>query len=439
MKSLADAFSLRNRMIEILERADLEEDPDEQRAQLTFVVGGGGFSGVETAGEVEDFIRRVRRRLLPEDQRRRLQRPHGGAQDQVLPEMRRTMGDYARPAAGAARLRGATGMPLKEVRENGVVIGEGDEFIPARTVMWTGGVQPSPVVARRASGSIVPDGRSSSPRWRRAAAACGRSATARSSRRSRRKGRPTRRPPRTRSARRSGLARNIVARSTAVMPGRAIPLRVIGHPRLHRPSHRGREGVRDPRAWLDRVVHVARLLLEPRSRHRPQGAYRARLDAPCHLRLRSDAAQGRLPARAGRNGAVGHTTPSPALGRPARLSLARLSVDVTRRAAPVRAPDAKHGEGRVAAAGGKGASRPERRTPSGATPSGPGAGGRDSAAASGSEPPSSPLPLALRASASNGARACRGRCTSASVVAAIALGVLVGFRYLQRRASISRS
>ncbi len=65
MKTLADAFSLRNRIIEMLERADLEEDPDARRAQLTFVVGGGGFSGVETAGEVEEFLRRVRRRYYP--------------------------------------------------------------------------------------------------------------------------------------------------------------------------------------------------------------------------------------------------------------------------------------------------------------------------------------------------------------------------------------
>ena len=65
MKTLADAFALRNRIIEMLERADLEDDPAERAAELTFVVGGAGFSGVETAGEIEDFIRRVRRRFYP--------------------------------------------------------------------------------------------------------------------------------------------------------------------------------------------------------------------------------------------------------------------------------------------------------------------------------------------------------------------------------------
>src|SRR5207237_8753759 len=65
MKTLADAFSLRSRVIEMLERAELEDDPVARQADLTFVVGGAGLSGVETAGELEDFVRRVRRRYYP--------------------------------------------------------------------------------------------------------------------------------------------------------------------------------------------------------------------------------------------------------------------------------------------------------------------------------------------------------------------------------------
>ena len=55
-------FKGANRIIEMLERAEIETDPVHRQSQLTFVVGGAGFSGVETAGEVEDFVRRVRRR-----------------------------------------------------------------------------------------------------------------------------------------------------------------------------------------------------------------------------------------------------------------------------------------------------------------------------------------------------------------------------------------
>jgi NADH:ubiquinone reductase (H+-translocating) len=145
MKTLADAFALRNRLIEMLERADLEDDADERQAQLTFVVGGAGFSGVETAGEIEDFVRRVRRRYYPKIRQDELRFHIVELKDRVLPEMPADMGDYA---ARKLRDRGTQihlGTPMKAVRENGVVIGE-DTFIPSRTVIWTGGVQPSPVV-----------------------------------------------------------------------------------------------------------------------------------------------------------------------------------------------------------------------------------------------------------------------------------------------------
>jgi len=145
MKTLADAFALRNRIIEMLERAELEADAGERAAQLTFVVGGAGFSGVETAGEIEDFVRRVRRRYYPKIAHRELAFHIVELKDRVLPEMPDDMGAYA---ARKLRRRGYEihlGTPMKEVREDGVVIGDGI-FIPSRTVIWTGGVQPSPVV-----------------------------------------------------------------------------------------------------------------------------------------------------------------------------------------------------------------------------------------------------------------------------------------------------
>src|ERR687896_413026 len=145
MKTLADAFALRNRIIEMLERAELETDPDERRAQLTFVVGGGGFSGVETAGEIEDFVRRVRRRYYPKIAEGEVTTHIIELKDRVLPEMPVEMGEYA---ARKLRQRGYQihlGTPLKEVREDAVVIGSG-QVIPTRTVIWTGGVLPSHVV-----------------------------------------------------------------------------------------------------------------------------------------------------------------------------------------------------------------------------------------------------------------------------------------------------
>ena len=145
MKTLADAFALRNRIIEMLERAELEEDADERAAQLTFVVGGAGFSGVETAGEIEDFVRRVRRRYYPKIDAGEVRFHIVELKDRVLPEMPADMGEYAARKLRERGYRIHLGTPLKEVREGGVVIGDGEE-IASRTVIWTGGVKPSPLV-----------------------------------------------------------------------------------------------------------------------------------------------------------------------------------------------------------------------------------------------------------------------------------------------------
>jgi len=57
LKTLGDSLYLRNRAIERLERAELETDPEMQRWLTTFIVIGGGFSGVEVAGGLADFLR----------------------------------------------------------------------------------------------------------------------------------------------------------------------------------------------------------------------------------------------------------------------------------------------------------------------------------------------------------------------------------------------
>ena len=58
MKTIGDALLLRNHVINMLEQADMEyENIVLQKSLMTFVVVGGGFSGVETVGELNDFVR----------------------------------------------------------------------------------------------------------------------------------------------------------------------------------------------------------------------------------------------------------------------------------------------------------------------------------------------------------------------------------------------
>src|SRR5512145_1305747 len=95
LKTLGDALFLRNRIIARLEQAELQPDAEARRWLTTFVVIGGGFSGVETAGELIDFLHASLRyypRIRREDVRVVLL--HG--QDRLLPELSPTLGDFAR-------------------------------------------------------------------------------------------------------------------------------------------------------------------------------------------------------------------------------------------------------------------------------------------------------------------------------------------------------
>jgi NADH dehydrogenase len=58
-KTLSDAIRLRNRLIDVIEAAATESSKEARRQLLTFVVGGGGFSGVEVVAEINDFVRRL--------------------------------------------------------------------------------------------------------------------------------------------------------------------------------------------------------------------------------------------------------------------------------------------------------------------------------------------------------------------------------------------
>src|SRR5256886_1332954 len=72
-KYLGDALALRNRIIHTLEEADIERDPAVRPALLTFVVAGGGVSGVEGVAELDDFVRsraQALRNLQPAELRR---------------------------------------------------------------------------------------------------------------------------------------------------------------------------------------------------------------------------------------------------------------------------------------------------------------------------------------------------------------------------------
>src|SRR5580704_8794193 len=93
-KTLADAMRIRNHVIDVFERADSEPDPGCRRALLTFVVAGGGFSGAELAGGLNDFARGIIAdypNLSTDDLRIILVHSRG----RILPELSESLADYA--------------------------------------------------------------------------------------------------------------------------------------------------------------------------------------------------------------------------------------------------------------------------------------------------------------------------------------------------------
>jgi NADH dehydrogenase len=144
-KTLADAFVLRNHIIERFERADVEPDPVRKRRQLTFVIIGGGLVGVELFGELTAFADGIAPlyKHVNRDEVRFLLLEGG---DRLMPEIDPKLAAYG---TGVLReRRGAdirTGMRAQAI-EPGKIHLPG-ETIEAETIVLAAGVVPSPVVA----------------------------------------------------------------------------------------------------------------------------------------------------------------------------------------------------------------------------------------------------------------------------------------------------
>jgi NADH dehydrogenase len=145
IKTLADAVRLRNRVLDMLERAELETDPQLRRALLSFVVVGAGFAGVETAAELDVFARKaalVYRNFGPKDVTVTL--VDGGPR--VLPDMRERLGDITRRTLARRGVESKLGVFVASADDEGVRLADGTSIV-AKTIVWAGGVAAHPLVA----------------------------------------------------------------------------------------------------------------------------------------------------------------------------------------------------------------------------------------------------------------------------------------------------
>ena len=143
-KTLRDAMRIRNHVIDVFERADAEPNPERRRALLTFVVAGGGFSGAELAGGLNDLARGIIAdypNLSTDDLRIILVHSRG----RILPELSESLAAYA---MHRMRERGVTfklNTRVVDARSGSISLSPSEEIATA-TFVWTAGATPNPIL-----------------------------------------------------------------------------------------------------------------------------------------------------------------------------------------------------------------------------------------------------------------------------------------------------
>ncbi|MBN9077555.1 MAG: FAD-dependent oxidoreductase [Rhizobiales bacterium 65-79] len=142
LKILEDATTIRRRILLAFERAEREDDPERQRALLTFVIIGAGPTGVELAGTIAELARKT----LPQDFRavdtRKARVVLIEAGPRVLAGFAEDLSAYAQRSLEALGVEVELGQPVSECTAAGVVYG--GRQLAAATVIWAAGVQASP-------------------------------------------------------------------------------------------------------------------------------------------------------------------------------------------------------------------------------------------------------------------------------------------------------
>jgi NADH dehydrogenase len=144
-KNLADALALRSHVIRALEEATIEQErPDLISQLLTFVVAGGGFSGVEVVAELNDFVRAVARQYRGIDPSQiRVILLH--SQQRILPELPERLARFAERLLKKRGVEVRLGVRLEAATGDAAIL-VGGELIPTKTLVSTVPASPNPVI-----------------------------------------------------------------------------------------------------------------------------------------------------------------------------------------------------------------------------------------------------------------------------------------------------
>lgn len=137
--SFGDAVRLRDHTMNMFRQAACETDPAKRRELLTFVIVGGGFTGVEMAGELAEFVKRLCKENGIDEQDVTIHL--ADMLPTILPNLPKPLIEKAVKRLNRMGVVISTNSPITEVRENGVTVGGRD--IASRTVIWTAGIEGS--------------------------------------------------------------------------------------------------------------------------------------------------------------------------------------------------------------------------------------------------------------------------------------------------------
>lgn len=145
LKSIDDALDIRRMVLLALERAETETDPERRRALLTFVVVGGGPTGVEMAGAIAELARRSVssdfRSITPQCSRVVLVE----AGSRLLPGFPEALSAKAADALRDLGVEIMTGNLVAEIQQDQLTAGQ--HIISTNTIVWAAGVEASPAAA----------------------------------------------------------------------------------------------------------------------------------------------------------------------------------------------------------------------------------------------------------------------------------------------------
>jgi NADH:quinone reductase (non-electrogenic) len=145
LKTVGDAAALRSHIIGQMERAEVAANPERRKWRLRFLVVGGGYSGVEVAGEINDLVRgsaRYFKNWRGADVNVTLIH----SRDQILPEISPSLREFARKKMEKAGVNLLLNARVTSVTPEGVSL-QGSEFVKGGTIVCTIGSSPTPVIA----------------------------------------------------------------------------------------------------------------------------------------------------------------------------------------------------------------------------------------------------------------------------------------------------